>query len=499
MSDPLRRAVEAEAMRVQPEPSEIIPRTLGERLALLPPFARDALFRGMDEDTVSAILFDWRGVWAREAQLPPAHSYDANGVQREWTHWGIIAGRGAGKTRSAGEFIKEEVEAGRMKRVALIGRTAADVRDTMIEGESGLLSLWPAKRRPKYQPSKRRIIFRSGRGVGARAFAYSSKEPNLLRGPQHDGYWGDEVAAWIYPTDTWDNLIFGLRLGDHPRGVFTTTPKPIKLLRKLLGHERNEPNPIADGSVVLAPRMSTYDNMSNLAESFIREVLTRYQGTRLGRQELMGEMLLDVPGALWSIALIDEHRIRADEARTRKLLRSMARIVVAVDPAVTAKEGSNETGIVVVGKDYQDPAHFYVFRDLSGRLPVKRWVRRTLSALRNYAADRVVGEVNNGGDLVEATLRAYSPDVPFRAVYASRGKARRAEPVSALYEQGRVHHVGTFDALEDQQITFVPGEEDEDSSPDRMDALVWGVTALMRGGQRSGTTHGGSFSVESFG
>lgn len=464
-------------------PAAVVPNrpalTLGERIALLPKEARAELLAGLDDETAEAILYDWRGVWARPAQLAPPG---------EWTHWGVVAGRGSGKTRSAAEWIKEEVEAKRMRRIALVGRTASDVRDVMIEGESGLLSLYPSRKRPKYLPSKRRIVFHNG----ARAYAYSSEEPKNLRGPQHDGYWGDEVAAWTYPQETWDNLMFGLRLGRRPRGVFTTTPLPIKLIRMLMGVDRD--SPYRDGSVAFSPRMSTYDNLSNLAESFIKEVLGKYQGTRTGRQELMGELLLDVPGALWTLALIEAHRITAERYERVGRDHGIRRIVVALDPAVTAKATSDETGIIVAAADRQDPSHYYVLRDLSGRLAVRRWARRAIAALQRYGADMIVGEINNGGDLVEATIHAYDPNIPFRAVYASRGKIVRAEDVAMLYEQGRVHHVGAFDALEDQMTTTVPGEDD--MPDDRRDALVWAIKALMRGAhRRQGGSGVGSMSI----
>lgn len=467
-------------------------RTLGERLALLPPKERAKLLRSLSDSDAEALLYDWRGVWARAAQLPPPSD-----KAHPWTHWGIIAGRGAGKTRSAAEMIREEVNAKRMKRIALVGRAAADVRETMIEGESGLLSVFPPHQRPKYFPSKRRVVFHTG----AIATGYTSKEPNVLRGPQHDGYWADEVAAWIYPQETWDNLMFGLRLGEHPRGVFTTTPRPIKLIRSLMGMDRDGPNPVADGSVVLAPRMSTYDNLTNLAETFIREVLTKYHGTRLGRQELLGELLLDIPGALWTLELIEAHRIMRQRYDVIAREFGIRRIVVALDPAVTAKVTSDETGIIVGAVDRQDPPHYYVMRDLSGRLSVRRWARRAIKAFTTYGADMIVGEVNNGGDLVETTIHAYDPDIPFRAVYASRGKVTRAEDVAMLYEQGRVHHVGReFDSLEDQMILTVPGDE-SDNPDDRRDALVWCIKALMRGaGAKPGqSTIGGSYSAATYG
>lgn len=394
-----------------------------------------------DQDAL-ALAYDWVGTWARPNQLPPPGA---------WSTWLVLAGRGYGKSRLGAEFIRAEVEAGRARRVALVGRSAADVRDVMIEGESGILACSPPWCRPLYEPSKRRLSWPSG----AVATAYSADEPDQLRGPQHDLAWADELAAWSYP-DAWDQLQMGLRLGAHPRQVVTTTPRPTPIIRRLL----------ADASTTTT-RGSTYDNAANLAPSFLAEVRRRYDGTRLGRQELYAEILDDTPGALWT-----RDRIEASRVRVAPVLR---RVVVAIDPAVSADEGSDETGIVVAGIDAE--GHAFVLADRSGRMSPDAWARAARDARKDHQADRIVAEANQGGAMVELTIRTVDPLAPVRLVHASRGKQARAEPVAALYEQGRVHHVGCLPQLEDQLCTWVPGQSA--ASPDRLDALVWALTDLV--------------------
>jgi len=283
--------------------------------------------------------------------------------------------------------------------------------------------------------------------------------PNVCRGPQHDLAWCDELASWRYAA-AWDNLLLGLRLGSDPRVVVTTTPKPNRLVRDVLA---------SPGTVVT--RGATFDNAANLAPAFLDTVVRRYQGTRLGRQELEAELLDDVPGALWSRDAIEAARVTAAP--------DLSRIVVAIDPAVSSGEGADETGIVVAGLAHDGQA--YVLDDLSGRMSPRAWALKAIAAYKRFAADRIVAEVNNGGEMVEATLRSVQSDAPFRALRASRGKAVRAEPVAALYEQGRVHHVGGLPALEDQLCAFTADFDRAASgtSPDRLDALVWAVTDLM--------------------
>ena len=376
---------------------------------------------------------------ARDKQLPPLG---------DWSTCMWLTGRGWGKTRTGAEEVRRRVVDEGMKRIALVAPTAADARDVMVEGESGILSVCHrAKVDVQYEPSKRRITWPDS---GAIATTYSADEPERLRGPQHDFAWCDELAAWRYP-EAWDMLMFGLRLGMNPQCIVTTTPKPKKLIRDLLKDEN---------CVVI--RGSTYENRDNLADAFFRQIVKVYEGTTLGRQELHGEILTDIPGALWKRHLI----ARAEDPE-------MQRIVVAIDPAVTNTEDSDETGIIVAGKGYDQ---FYVLEDLSGRYTPEGWARQAVTAYHRWEADRIVGEVNNGGDMIESVLRQVDRAVSYKSVRATRGKAVRAEPIAALYEQGRGYHCGAFDALEDQMCSWTA---DADWSPDRMDALVWAATELM--------------------
>jgi phage terminase large subunit-like protein len=379
--------------------------------------------------------------WARPEQIAP---------EGDWPIWLVKAGRGWGKTRVGAEWVRGQKE--KVGRIALIGPTAADVRDVMVDGDSGLISISPPWDKPEYQPSKRRIVWKNG----SVAYMYSADEPERLRGPQHGAAWCDEIGSWRYP-DTWDMMMFGLRLGKNPKVVATTTPRPTPLMKQI----QNQPG-------VIITRGSTYDNRANLAASFFSSIITKYEGTRLGRQELEGHDLDDNPGALWNREIIDA-------ARVRKAM-DMARIVVAVDPAVTSGEDSDETGIIVVGKD--EFGHAYVIEDCSVKGTPDEWGRAAVEAMKRHQADRIVAEVNQGGDMVRYVLETIDKNLPIKLVRASRGKMARAEPISALYEQGKVHHVGAFHKLEDQMCTWEPGMK----SPDRMDALVWGMTELMLAG-----------------
>jgi predicted phage terminase large subunit-like protein len=403
----------------------------------------DAALNTLTRDDRDALLSSWRYNLGRDEQTAPPG---------DWRVWLLLAGRGFGKTRAGAEWVREQVTEGRARRIALVAPTAADARDVMVEGASGILAVTPDRARPLYLPSKRRIVWPNG----AIATTYSAEEPDRLRGPQHDAAWCDELAAWRYP-DAWDMLMFGLRLGADPRCVVTTTPRAGRLLRRL----------IADPTVKVT-RGTSFDNRANLAPAFFDAIVTRYRGTRLGRQELLAELLDDVPGALWSRDSLERAGVPVAPA--------LARIVVAIDPAASAGDESDETGIVVaaLGAD----GHGYVLDDLSGRYAPPEWARRAITAYKSHGADRIVAEANNGGDMIEATLRVIDANVSFRAVHASRGKRVRAEPVAALYEQGRVHHVGRLTALEDQMCAFT-GERGDGPSPDRVDALVWALTDLM--------------------
>lgn len=394
----------------------------------------------LTDEQAAALLYDW-DIWARPKQREP---------EGNWRCWLIMAGRGFGKTKTGAETTRRQVEIGRAGRIALVGRTAADVRDVMVEGESGILRSCPPWNRPRYEPSKRRLTWNNG----AMATTYSADEPDALRGPQHDWFWADENAAWQY-EDTWDQLMFGLRLGKNPRGVATTTPRPTKLIKSLMAAPTTH-----------VTRGSTYENRANLAPAFMEQIIRKYEGTRLGRQELEAEILDDVEGALWKRAMIDDYRV----TRTPDLVR----VVVAIDPAVTAEEGSDETGIIVaaLGED----EHGYVLADCSLKASPLTWARESITAYYKYEADRIIGEANQGGDLIEMTLRTVEKHISYAAVRATRGKWTRAEPVASLYERGLIHHVGSFPQLEDQLCSWEPGIG---KSPDRLDALVWAFTELM--------------------
>jgi phage terminase large subunit-like protein len=389
------------------------------------------------------LTHDW-SFWARDEQKAPAG---------DWRVWLYLAGRGAGKTRSGAEWTREAVTTGGRRRIALVAPTAADARDVMVEGESGILAVSPAVARPIYEPSKRRLTWPNG----AIATTYSADEPERLRGPQHDAAWCDELGAWRYP-EAWDMLMFGLRLGRQPRCVVTTTPRSVRVLHEVLGRQD-----------CVVTRGTSFENRDNLAPSFFSSIVRKYQGTRIGRQELEAELLQDVPGALWSHGIIEAARVSA--------VPELVRVVVAIDPAVTSGDDADETGIIVAGRDRNGDG--YVLADLSGRYPPIEWARIAVSAYRTHGADRIVAEVNQGGDLVEQTIRTVDPNAAFTAVRASRGKLTRAEPISALYEQGRVHHLGVFPALEDQMVAFTPDIDRAAGSPDRADALVWALAELM--------------------
>lgn len=439
----------------------------------LSPDRKRAALAALSDDEAEALLYDW-GFWARPEQLAPPG---------DWFVWLLRSGRGFGKTRTGAEWVIGRARAG-FRRIALVGQTKADVRDTMIEvGESAIMRISPPQFRPVYEPSKRRLTWPNG----AMAIVYSGDEPDQLRGPQHDTAWVDELAKFKYPQESWDNLMFGLRIGARPQVCVTTTPRPIPLIKTL----REKPTTVD----VQRP---TWDNRDNLSAIFLREVIGPYQGTRLGRQEIDGEILDDNPRALWRRGDIEAARVLQHP--------DLQRVVVAVDPSATA--GGDAAGIVVAGVA-RDPVskllHFYVLEDCTLQGSPLTWARAAIAAYHRHRADRMVAEVNNGGEMVETTIRSveeqvaregasfdYAPSgrsaqdaarsggrgrVAYRTVHATRGKAVRAEPVAAVYEQGRGHHVGMFAQLEDEMCQWEPG----DASPNRMDALVWAATELVLG------------------
>jgi len=402
------------------------------------------LVQNLTDDECLALLHDWR-LEARPEQIEPPG---------DWLGWLILAGRGFGKTRTGAEWIRENVESGKAGRVALIGEDAGDVRDVMIEGESGILAKSPPWFKPKYTPSKKKVEWPNG----AKALVFADKDPETLRGPQHDLAWIDELAKFPNQDVTWDNLMFGLRLGSHPRVCITTTPRPTKLIKLL----RKDPSFVFTFG-------STYRNMDNLSAAY-RNIVKRYEGTRLGKQELHAEILEDTPGALWTLETIEIWRDLA--AR----IEDMDRVVVAIDPSVSSGENAAEAGIIVcASKVISGERHGFVFADRSIQGSPSVWAGEAISAYNRFSADRIIAETNNGGEMVEAVLRNVDSSVSYNSVHASRGKLTRAEPISALYERGLIHHVGVFTELEDQMTTWVPGEK----SPDRMDALVWGLTELF--------------------
>jgi phage terminase large subunit-like protein len=412
-------------------------------LALWPGPQRKAFLESLSRAETAWLIDHWR-FWARADQLAP---------EGNWTTWLVLGGRGAGKTRAGAEWIRDLVDSNGAGRIALVGETLGDVREVMIDGPSGLASLSRVNR-PRYEASRKRLLWPNG----AVAQAFSASEPESLRGPQFDAAWADEVAKWRYAEATFDMLQFGLRLGSRPRQVVTTTPRPVPIVKRLLKDE-----------ATTVTRASTYANRANLAEAFFRSVISRYEGTRLGRQELDAELIEDNPDALWSRGVIDAARVRSAP--------DLARIVVAVDPPATSGPKADECGIVVAGVDGAGRAYVLDDRSRGGLTPLT-WASRAAKAFRDHKADRIVAESNQGGEMVAAIMRQVMPDAPLKLVRATRGKWLRAEPVAALYERGLVAHVGALARLEDQMCDFVAGQSE---SPDRLDALVWALTDLMLG------------------
>ena len=421
-------------------------------LVSLPEAQRAEIIGSLTDAQANDLLWDWKA-WARSNQLAP---------EGDWLTWLVLAGRGFGKTRCGSEYVRSiacgatPLAPGSHRRIAIVAETSADARDVMVEGESGILSVHPRDFRPVYEPSKRRLTWPNG----AVATLYNAVEPDQLRGPQHDAAVCDELAKWRYARETWDQLQFGLRLGAQPRQVIMTTPRPIPVLKEIM----------ASPSTIVT-RGSTYDNAINLAPSFLTQVVRKYEGTRLGRQELSAEILDDVPGALWSRAVIDETRLRSHP--------QLMRVVVAIDPSGTggADDDGDSIGIVVAGKGVD--GHGYVLADRTCKLSPDGWGKRAVTVYREFSADRIVAERNFGGAMVQHVIRTVDKSVAYKEVVASRGKVARAEPVAALYEQKRVHHVGGFADLEDQMCSLTSDGYIGEGSPDRADALVWAITELM--------------------
>ena len=388
----------------------------------------------------------WTHQLARPEQIPTSDT--------SWNTWLYLAGRGAGKTRTAAEWLAYQASSNPKTRWAIAAPTYGDVRDTCAEGQSGIVNVLREYGTLKdYNRSIGEIFLTNG----SRIKLFSGEEPDRFRGPQFHGGWFDELAAFKYP-DAWDQYQFGLRLGDHPQTIVTTTPRPTKLIKDLMKREG-----------VIVQRGSTFDNAANLAPSALAELKHRYDNTRLGRQELYGEILDNVEGALWTREMIE--RARVDKAP------SLIRVVVAIDPAVTSSATSDETGIVAAGLSAN--GEYYILDDKSLRASPDAWARQAVNLYHEHNADKIVAETNNGGDMVLLLLQQVDASVPTKKVTATRGKQLRAEPISSLYEQARVHHVGYFPELEEQMCEWTPISSD---SPDRLDALVWALTELNSGG-----------------
>ena len=419
------------------------------------------VFQELGPKKTEELKHDWN-FWARDEQLEP---------DGDWNTWFVNAGRGFGKTRAGVEWVRDQVKRG-AKRIAAVAATNSDIERVMVKGESGFLSVcWQGDKTyagkkmgyPEWSPTKRTLTWDNG----AQVQFFSAEEPERLRGPQFEIAWCDELAAWNKDMDTWSMLQFCMRLGKHPRIMVTTTPKPTKLVRQILKDPKTH---VTTGS--------TFDNAANLAKTYLQAVKEQYEGTRLGRQELYAEVLEEAEGALWTTEMLDKASVKHDEVPHLK------RIVVALDPAVTSNAESDMTGIVVAGIDVNGVA--YVLGDYTERLSPQGWASKAIQLYHQYQADRIVAEVNQGGDMVRTTIHGEDATIPFKAVRASRGKFARAEPISALYERGIVKHVAnppdgsSLNELETQMRTWEP--LGSIGSPDRLDALVWAITDLSLNG-----------------
>jgi phage terminase large subunit-like protein len=435
--------------------------SLQEYLGSLPAQEQEEYVLRLDETQRKEIIQKpWWFIGRPEQQEP----------EGDWSVWLILAGRGWGKTRTGAEWLVEQVlkypkaPDGAPTEWAIIGETFGDTRVMCVEGPSGIVRVLERRglrngQHFVYNRSAWQIVLNDGQ----RIHMFGADNPDAGRGFNLSGVWADEIAKWRYPYESWvEGIAPALRIGEKPRAVVTTTPKPIRVLREWIGRTDNS---------VHVTRGSTFDNASNLSQAALIELQARYHGTRIGRQELYGELLDDVEGALWTRRIIDDYRVAPD------LVPSLVRIVVAIDPAVTSGEESDETGIVVAGMT--GDGHYYILADKSLRTTPDHWARVAIGQYEEWKADKVVAETNNGGDMVVMLLQTVNPSVAVKKVSATRGKRVRAEPVSSLYEQGRVHHAGVFPQLEDQMILWTPDNPD---SPDRLDALVWALTELMTGG-----------------
>ncbi len=414
----------------------------------MPKIQRQKFLNSLDHEQIKFLKTYWP-FWARNDQMPP---------KNEWFIWLILGGRGAGKTRAGAEWIRANVEGktplqkGRCQNIALIGETILAVREVMIEGPSGLKAIAPKETRPEYIANRQLLIWPNG----AKAHVFSAERPDNLRGPQFDIAWCDEIAKWRHAQECWDMLQFGLRLGEKPQQVVTTTPKPTTLIKKLMNDQ---------GCTI--SKASSHANKAHLAPGFVEELLKRYEGTLLGKQEINAELIENVPGALWNLDIISRNRLQKAPELTR--------IVVAIDPPMGSGAQADACGICVAGID--DKGQAYILEDASvqGLTPAK-WAEKAANTYHKYQADRLVAEINQGGELVKEVILRNHPNIAYTPVRASRGKILRAEPVAALYERNLIHHVGIHEKLEQQLCNY---DGCGQKSPDRLDALVWAVTDLM--------------------
>ena len=403
----------------------------------------------MTDEQSYALQYDWE-FWGRPDQLPPVQWGQAGCFI-----WMIRTGRGWGKSRTATEIFINAVRYGGYKYPNLVGATADEVRDVMINGETGILKCAAPDFYPEYIPSLKKLIWPNK----VETHIYYGSEPSKGRGPQSDFLWFDEIAKYQFPEETFDNLMLGLRLGSNPLCIVTSTPRPTRFLMDL--EQRTDKQ---ERACTVVTRGRTQDNFKNLSPVFISTIISKYEHTRLGRQELEGEFLSDNPEALWKRSDIDNNRVRQ--------IPELTYVVIGVDPSATSKAGSDDTGIIAAGKSKE--GHFYILGDYTCHLTPQGWGEAVLTAYHKHEANMVIGETNQGGEMVQHTLKTIDPKIPFKAVHSSRGKSIRAEPVSALYEQGKVHHFGTFPELEDELCEWTPGAD----SPDRLDALVFALTEL---------------------
>ena len=424
-----------------------------------------ALLSALEPKKAEEIRYNWR-FWARPEQISPHSTTDG----KPWNNWLINAGRGFGKTRAGVEWCREQIKSGK-RRIIAVAATNSDIERVMVKGESGFLAIcWKGDKTnkgvpmgyPDWSPTKRTLTWENG----AQVTFFSAEEPERLRGPQGDAAWCDELCAWNKDRGTWDMLQFCLRLGKHPQTCITTTPKPTKLLREIL---KNPKTVVTTGG--------TYDNSANLASTYLEAVKAQYEGTRLGRQELFAEILDEASGALWNRELLSQCEFETDDPVA--FAERLSRVIVSIDPAVTSNAESDLTGVIVAGVDTNGVC--YVLEDATDRYTPEGWATKAYDLYVKYSADRVVAERNQGGDMVRHTLHTVDPSLPVRLVHASRGKYARAEPVSALYERGKVKHTRGLDELEDQMVQWEP--LGSIGSPDRLDALVWAITDLALGGK----------------